>query len=344
MSLSSSVMCHRHTPSSKRNLSSKIFAESAATYFLPLTKWFRLLFSAGQILPSLHMPAEITARSKVDISRVARLFDTFRPYTAVADNTLIIKQKSTLPVSKTRQDKSLFRSLSGAYLPPVERTSVSSTSAEGASGFCQTMPPSGRQLMSIGASEHRAFVRAKARFAGQKAQEHISSVEMLLHRTYCHVSLVAFSGGKCRACLALPDVPASDLPALIHSRWLLPGPLRHPSLPGVSHFRCFRCYLDLPPALHGPLRHPSLPGVSLFRRFRCYLDRPPAPRGSLRHPPPPGVSLFRRFRCYLDLPPAPHGPLRLPSLPGVSLFWRFRCYLDRPPALRGPLRRPPPPV
>ena len=26
--------------------------------------------------------------------------------------------------------------------------------------------------MSIGASEHRAFVRAKARFAGQKAQEH----------------------------------------------------------------------------------------------------------------------------------------------------------------------------
>ena len=48
--LFSSVMCHRHTPSSKRNQSSKIFAESAATYFLPLTKWFRLLFSAGLIL------------------------------------------------------------------------------------------------------------------------------------------------------------------------------------------------------------------------------------------------------------------------------------------------------
>ena len=72
--LFSSVMCHRHTPSSKRNLSSKIFAESAAIYFFPLTKWFRLLFSAGPMLPSLHMPAEITARSKVDISRVARLF------------------------------------------------------------------------------------------------------------------------------------------------------------------------------------------------------------------------------------------------------------------------------
>ena len=169
---------------------------------------------------------------------------------------------------------------------------MSSSSAEGASGFCQTMPPSGRQLMSIGVSEHRAFVRSKARFAGQKAQEHILSVEMLLHRTYCHVSLVAFSGGKCRACLALPDVPASDLPVLIHSRWLLPGPLRYPSLPGVSRFRRFRCYLDRPPDPHGPLRYPSPPGVSLFRHCRCYPDRPPASHSSPRHPPPPGVSRF----------------------------------------------------
>ena len=197
---------------------------------------------------------------------------------------------------------------------------VSSLSAEGASGFCQTMPPSERQLMSIGASEHRAFVRAKARFAGQKAQEHISSVEMLLHRTYCHVSLVAFSGGKCRACLALPDVPASDLSVLIYSRWLLPGPLRHSPLPGVSLFRCFRCYLDRPPALHGLLRYPSPPGVSLFWRFRCYLDRPPALPGPLRHPSLPGVSLFRRFRCHLGRPAAPHGSLRHPPLPGVSHF------------------------
>ena len=43
---------------------------------------------------------------------------------AVADNTLTIKQKSILPVSKTRQDKSLFCSLSGAYLPPLESGSV----------------------------------------------------------------------------------------------------------------------------------------------------------------------------------------------------------------------------
>ena len=115
----------------------------------------------------------------------------------VADNTLTIKQKSTLPVSKARQDKSLFYSLSDTYLPPANPT------------VCAPR----RQR------EHRAFVRAKARFAGQKAQEHILSVEMLLHRTYCHVSLVAFSGGKCRACLALPEVPASDLPVLIRSRW-----------------------------------------------------------------------------------------------------------------------------
>ena len=80
----------------------------------------RLLFSAGSMLPSLHMPAEITARSKVDISRVARLFGTQFCRSAVADNTLTIKQKSILPVSKTRQDKSLFCSLSGAYLPPLE--------------------------------------------------------------------------------------------------------------------------------------------------------------------------------------------------------------------------------
>ena len=46
----SSVMCHRHTPYPKRHLSSKIFAKSAVIYFLPLTKWFRLMFSASLIL------------------------------------------------------------------------------------------------------------------------------------------------------------------------------------------------------------------------------------------------------------------------------------------------------
>ena len=59
--------------------------------------------------------------------------------------------------------------MSDTYLPPDP---LCPTSAEGASGFCQTMPPSDRQLMSIGASELRTFVRAKARFAGPKALEH----------------------------------------------------------------------------------------------------------------------------------------------------------------------------
>jgi len=44
---------------------------------------------------------------------------------AVADNTLTIKQKSILPVSKTRQDKSLFRLLSDTYPPPAESGFVS---------------------------------------------------------------------------------------------------------------------------------------------------------------------------------------------------------------------------
>ena len=55
-------------------------------------------------------------------------------------------------------------------------------------------PPSDRQLMSIGASEHRAFVRAKARFAGQKAQEHSFVRRNAVFTGHiCHVSLAAFS-------------------------------------------------------------------------------------------------------------------------------------------------------
>ena len=176
----------------------------------------------------------------------------------MADNALTIKQKGTLPVSKTRQDKSLFCSLSGVYLPPL---TVS-----------------------------------------------------------CTLAVV-------RPSVARPPQPH---PAP-H------GPLRYPSPPGMSLFRCFRCYLDRPPALHGLLRYPSPPGMSLFRRFRCYLDRPHAPHGPLRHPPLPGVSLFRHFRCYLDRPPASHSSLRHPPPPGVSLFRRFRCHLDCQPALQPPL-------
>ena len=53
-----------------------------------------------------------------------------RGLSAVAGKALTIKQKSTLPVSKTRQDKSLFCSLPGAYLPPLGQSD--SASAEGA--------------------------------------------------------------------------------------------------------------------------------------------------------------------------------------------------------------------
>ena len=108
------------------------------------------------------------------------------------------------------------------------------------------------------------------------------------------------------------------------------GPPRHPPLPGVSLFRRFRCYLDLPSALHGSLRLPPLPGVRLFRHFRCYLDLPPALHGSPWLPSLPGVSRFRPFYCYLDFPAALHGPPRLPSLPGVSRNRRWPlpgCYI-----------------
>ena len=46
----------------------------------------------------------------------------------------------------------------------------------------------------------------------------------------------AESDGKCRACLALPEVPASDLPALIHSRRNAPCPV-WPSAASVTS-RC----------------------------------------------------------------------------------------------------------
>ena len=152
------------------------------------------------------------------VARVARRHKA--RMAAVADNIVVQSELKVLPVPPGRQVKPSSACLSAPCLPPLcVHVCLVSTSAEGASGFCQTMPPSDRQLMSIGASEHRTSVRAKARFAGQRLRNTVLSVEMLLHRTYCYVSLVAFSGGKCRACLALPEVPASDLPVLIHSRW-----------------------------------------------------------------------------------------------------------------------------
>ena len=136
------------------------------------------------------------------------------------------------------------------------------------------MPPPGRQLMGIGASEHRTFVRAKARFAGQKAQEH----SFVRRNAVTPDILPCIVGGIFWR--KVPRVPCpsrrpSVRPARSHSlpvERLLPGPLRPPSLPGVSLFRCFRCYLGRPHALQGLLRLPPLPGVS---RFRLLTDRRP---------------------------------------------------------------------
>ena len=182
---------------------------------------------------------------------------------------------------KTRQDKSLFCSLPGTYPPPQTRPAdpLCPTSTEGASGFCQTIPPSGRQLMSIGASEHRASVRAKARFAGQKAQEHSfvrrnavftghiamyrwrhfrQSRSSRRHRTASGSSLRPVAT-RCEPFSAFPLIPKlSSSPAWPSEA---SAPARYepfsafPLLPGPS-----TC-----PA--GPLRHPSLPGVSRFRRI-----------------------------------------------------------------------------
>ena len=110
------------------------------------------------------------------------------------------------------------------------------TSAEGASGFCQTMPPSDRQLMSIGASEHRAFVRAKARFAGPKG----SGTHFVHRNAVIPDILPCIVGGifwrKVPRVLC-PSRSPSVRPARSHSLPVerhLPGPLRHPPLPGVS--------------------------------------------------------------------------------------------------------------
>ena len=88
-------------------------------------------------------------------------------------------------------------------------------------------------------------------------------------------------------------------PSLAGNAEHMPCPSRHPSVrPARSHS------LPVERLLPGLMQRPPLPGVSLFRRFRCYLDLPPALRGPLRHQPPPGVSLFRHFRCHLAIPPA----------------------------------------
>ena len=179
--------------------------------------------------------------------------------------------------------------------------------------------------MSIGASEHQAFVRAKARFAGQKAQEHsfVRRNAVLQDILPCIVGGIFWRKVPRVPC---PSRSPSVRPSRSHSLPVerhLPGPPRHPPLPGVSLFRCFRCYLDRPHASHSSLRHSPPPGVSLFRRFRCYLDRPPVSHGSPRHPPLPGVSRFRRIGSHLR---------RVTQAPGQAL-WQRAHRNRQPPAM-----------
>ena len=119
--------------------------------------------------------------------------------------------------------------------------------------------------------EYLPFVRAKARFAGQKAQEHILSVEMLLHRTYLPCIVGGIFWRK------VPRVPCpsrrpSVRPARSHSlpeERLLPDPLRHPSLPCMSRFRRIGSHLRR--VIQAPDRHCGRghPGTNSLLRCFC---------------------------------------------------------------------------
>ena len=111
------------------------------------------------------------------------------------------------------------------------------------------MPPSDRQLMSIGASEHRAFVRAKARFAGPNGSEtHFVRRNAVIPDIFAMYRWRHFLAES--AARALP-FPTSQRPTCPFS--FAPG--------------------GTPPAPYGPPRHPPLPGVSRFRRIGSHLRR-----------------------------------------------------------------------
>ena len=156
-----------------------------------------------------------------------------------------------------------------------------------------------------------------------------------------------------------PSRSPSVRPARSHSLQVerhLPGPPRHPPLPGVSLFRCFRCYLDRPPALHGPLRYPSPPGVSRFRRIGSHLRHvtqaswPGTMAAGAREQaascdafvlsrrlPAPGAPPSRTSPACLVAKPFPepspnHGPVT--SWPGLPLRIPSGSVKDTPPGQR----------
>ena len=187
------------------------------------------------------MPAVITTRSTVDISRVTRLFDTQRGHPAVTDKTLTGRQIKVLPVRISGQVKPLIHSASRCYPPPLVCRGYVHV-GEGVSALC---PAKGAFRRPKGSGTH--FVRRNAvipdilpcivagifanlghdimaRMGRYGRRTQSTGINRGCRSRPTQVECgqrrlpSAESDGKCRACLALPEVPASDLPALIHSR------------------------------------------------------------------------------------------------------------------------------
>ncbi len=88
-------MCHRHTPSSKRTLSSKIFAKSAAIYSLPLTnyvvnipKFKKNVAILAEIIKIIVMPARIlVVDDEEDICTILKFNLTKEGYEVLSANS-----------------------------------------------------------------------------------------------------------------------------------------------------------------------------------------------------------------------------------------------------------------
>ena len=238
----------------------------------------RLLNGSACCFRQARYYRHFTCRRRLPLA--ARLtFLGSRLFRAVAYNTLTIKQKSTLPVSKTRQDKSLFRSLSGAYLPPVE------------SGLCRPalQPPRHHGLPPHLRHYYPPPVSAYARHP--------------FYMTTCAAATAACGpGAKMNLAYATGPFSVPNCPA---------RPSR--TTGGLILYGAVGCAATVPHRAH--CRSPSLPGVSRFRHFRCYLDLPPIPQGPPRHPSPPGVSRVTRLLARH------YGGGR----PGTGCLLRFFC-------------------
>ena len=124
----------------------------------------------------------------------------------------------------------------------------------------------------------------------------------------------AESDGKCRVCLALPEVPASDLPVLIRSR-------RNATCPVWPSAACTSARCEPVPAfplLPGPSTHPVWPSAA------------PAPA---RCEPAPVRRPAGHLRCALSLKPSPTLPEPRPGdlWPGRDCRREFRQARSRTP-------------